>query len=172
MASNEFVPGPAMRNVIANVRRRREELRVSQAELSQRLSALGRPIRATGLHRLETGRRRVDADDLVALALALEVSPITLFMPWESSEGVVQLTEAVSAPTPIAWEWVRGIRPLELPDDQLDADYAEQSFQRRALPREARGQMQRAGRVFLPVDESPGEMVGGGGDRVEHRETP
>jgi len=48
---------------------------MSYAELSRRLTEQGRPIAALGLRRIEAGERRVDADDLVALASVLEVDP-------------------------------------------------------------------------------------------------
>lgn len=54
---------------------------MSYAELSRRLEKLGRPIPPLGLRRIEGGARRVDVDDLMALAAALGVSPVTLLMP-------------------------------------------------------------------------------------------
>ncbi|MGW6144432.1 helix-turn-helix domain-containing protein [Streptomyces sp. NPDC055140] len=60
--------GPAGRNVRLNVRRLREELRYSYAELSERLARQGRHIHTVELGRLEAGERRVDVDDLLALA--------------------------------------------------------------------------------------------------------
>jgi transcriptional regulator with XRE-family HTH domain len=49
--------------------------------LARILDEIGRPIPELGLRRIESGDRRVDADDLTALAVALDVSPITLLMP-------------------------------------------------------------------------------------------
>lgn len=78
MAANTIELGPVGEQVIANVTRLRKQLRLSQAQLSERLAEAGRPIRATGIHRVETGKRRVDVDDLVALAGALGVRPAAL----------------------------------------------------------------------------------------------
>lgn len=64
--------------VSAQIRRRREEKRLSLQALSDRLGALGRPILASGLSKIEAGTRRVDVDDLVALADALETVPSAL----------------------------------------------------------------------------------------------
>ena len=50
-------------------------------DLSERLKDLDRRIPPLGLRRIENGARRVDADDLLALAVALGVSPVTLLMP-------------------------------------------------------------------------------------------
>jgi hypothetical protein len=52
-------------------------------ELSERLSAAGRPIPVLGLRRIERGERRVDVDDLVALAVVFGVSPERLLRPFD-----------------------------------------------------------------------------------------
>jgi transcriptional regulator with XRE-family HTH domain len=62
--------------VAANVKSLREDVHhFSVRELSARLADLGRPILPSGITKIEQGLRRVDADDLVALAAALETSP-------------------------------------------------------------------------------------------------
>ncbi|MGO9100438.1 MAG: helix-turn-helix domain-containing protein [Mycobacterium sp.] len=72
-------PGPVGMIVARNVRRLRGD--TSYAELSRRLDELGRPIPPLGLRHLEAGARRIDVDDLVMLALALDVPPMTLVLP-------------------------------------------------------------------------------------------
>ena len=95
-----------------NVRRLREASNLGYAELARRLKANGRGIPELGLRRIEEGERRVDADDLVALAVALDVSPITLLMPSTSdADGIV----AMSAGTATAhqfWGWLAAETPL------------------------------------------------------------
>lgn len=66
--------------VVAQVRRLRERRRLSLQALSDRLAALGRPILPSGLSKIEAGTRRVDVDDLVALADALETVPSALLL--------------------------------------------------------------------------------------------
>ena len=61
-----------------NIKRIREGQRVTYVELSKRLAVLGRPIPVLGLRRIERGERRVDVDDLLALAAAFGVEPIRL----------------------------------------------------------------------------------------------
>lgn len=63
-------------NVMRNVRRFRGE--TTYAELSRKLAEYGRPIPPLGLRHLEAGQRRVDVDDLFALAFALDISPTML----------------------------------------------------------------------------------------------
>jgi hypothetical protein len=107
------------------------------------------------------GKRRVDVDDLVALAIAFEVSPTTLLLPWTAS-GVVHLTNTVEADAVTAWEWTRGIRPVELPEDRYEADFAEEKFQRDSAPRGARPKQTRAGRRSrrLPEDDEVEAFLG------------
>ena len=72
-------------NVTHTVRRFREDRRLGYAELSRELAEIGREIPPLGLRRIETGERRVDADDLVALAFVFDVSPLALLLPTEAS---------------------------------------------------------------------------------------
>ena len=73
--------GGVGQDVIANVERLRQARGLSFRALSEMLGALGRPILPAVLHRLSQGRRRVDADDLVAFAAALGVTPADLLLP-------------------------------------------------------------------------------------------
>ncbi|MFI1109810.1 MULTISPECIES: helix-turn-helix domain-containing protein [Streptomyces] len=56
----------------------RAERGLAQRELAARVTALGRPMSNTMLSRIERAQRRCDIDDLVALARALQVSPMAL----------------------------------------------------------------------------------------------
>lgn len=73
--------GPTGLTVSANIKRLREEQRLTYVELSRTLGELGRPIATLGLSRIESGQRRVDADDLMAIASALGVAPNLLLQP-------------------------------------------------------------------------------------------
>lgn len=73
--------GPSGDTVRANVLRYRNRMNLGYADLARRLEALGRPIPVLGLSRIERGERRVDIDDLMALAVALGVSPTSLLLP-------------------------------------------------------------------------------------------
>src|SRR5215216_5898212 len=64
--------------VARNLRRLRTQQELSLQDLSDRLAQVGRPILATGLSKIEQGTRRVDVDDLVAIAAALETIPSRL----------------------------------------------------------------------------------------------
>lgn len=85
---------------------------MSKKDLSERVAALGRPIPPLGISRVEAGTRRVDVDDLVALALALGVSVNALLLPrdGDGSESV-DLTDSVSLTAAEAWQWADGDKP-------------------------------------------------------------
>lgn len=70
--------GPHGRRLAANLYRIRNARGLTTRKLAQRLSDLGRPIPASGLTRIEKGQRRVDVDDLLALASTLRVEPMQL----------------------------------------------------------------------------------------------
>lgn len=125
--------------VRSNIRRIRDEvLRIPVTELSRRLGELERPIPPLGLRRIEDGTRRVDTDDLTAIAVALGVSPATLLMPHANVDGVEaqspdDLTQPITGLSePITalrmWDWIGGESPLPGDADVL-------GFLSRARPR-------------------------------------
>lgn len=124
--------GPTGETLRENVRRLREDQRLTYVELSDRLSAAGRPIPVLGLRRIERGERRVDADDLVALAVVLGVNPSTLLLPY-TVEGDAEVTGAGTVPARAAWGWADGLNPVRLPDDG-DPTGALVDFSRAARP--------------------------------------
>jgi transcriptional regulator with XRE-family HTH domain len=100
MGTRKVEQGDIGRNVQAQVRLLRKQKRLSLPELSSRLKQVGRPILPTGIAKIESGDRRVDVDDLVALAIALEVNPTRLLRPPEQvPEGMTDedLDKAVEA---------------------------------------------------------------------------
>lgn len=81
MAGKKNELGPTGRTVASNVKRLRLAQNLTYAELARRLEAAGRPIPVLALSRIEDGARRVDPDDLTALAAVLGVWPGALLMP-------------------------------------------------------------------------------------------
>ncbi len=101
-----------MEVVARNVRGVRQRRQLEQQQLSQRLSELGRPIPATALSRIEEGKRRVDVDDLVALAIALNVSPSRLLLPDGEWSDLLHPVPDVEVAVWQMWEWLAGLSPL------------------------------------------------------------
>ena len=60
--------------------------------MSARFTEIGQPIGITSISRIELGTRRVDADDLVALAAVFGVSPNRLLLPATASDEPMELT--------------------------------------------------------------------------------
>lgn len=107
--------GPTGEQVQANVQRLREARGMTKKQLADRVTELGRAMAPLAVSRIEAGTRRVDIDDLAAIAIALRVSPITLMLPWaERADETAEVTGAGSVPTGAAWLWAEGIRPLIL----------------------------------------------------------
>lgn len=67
--------------VAANVRAIRAHLGISQAELSKRVSESGTRLGEMPVWGIENGRRRINVDDLYALAAALGTKPERLLAP-------------------------------------------------------------------------------------------
>lgn len=97
---------------MTNLAALRKERRMTTGALSERLSALGRPILANGITKIEKGTRRVDTDDLVALAVALDTTPNRLLLPGASNGELVELTASTRVSWEIAWKWADGDEPL------------------------------------------------------------
>jgi transcriptional regulator with XRE-family HTH domain len=94
--------------VANNLLRIRKDRRLTTQQLADRLKELGQPIPASGITRIEKGDRRVDVDDLMALAVALNVAPTTLLLPPTSSNAPAPLTATCSVTSRTAWQWAEG----------------------------------------------------------------
>lgn len=114
---------PVGARIGSNVRRLRLEEGLELRKLSDQLAEVGHPISLGQLSKLELGQRRVDVDDLVALAMVLNVTPSRLLLPkpTEDEGEVVSLTPHVSVPWRRAWQWMSG--DWWLPEQREPADH-------------------------------------------------
>lgn len=112
MAARPLEIGPAGVHVGQAVARLREARGWDQETLGARLAAEGRPMSQPILSRIEAATRRVDADDLVALAAALGVSPAALLPP-----GAAAPVAAVTLPSRTALADEAGPVSAALADD-------------------------------------------------------
>jgi hypothetical protein len=110
--------GPTGQAVARNLKRLRAS--VPLRELQERLRAGGHEISASGLQKIEAGVRRVDVDDLVALAVALDVNPNALLFPHSDGEPA-EITGASEIDFRDVWEWALGHNPLG--GDRATYDY-------------------------------------------------
>jgi transcriptional regulator with XRE-family HTH domain len=100
MGTRKVEQGRVGQLVAAEIRRRREQRGLSLQTLSGYLEVLGRPILPSGLSKIESGDRRVDVDDLVAIADALGTVPSALLrggLPRENMEVTEEQKARVDA---------------------------------------------------------------------------
>ncbi|MGG2461776.1 helix-turn-helix domain-containing protein [Streptomyces sp. RGM 3693] len=88
MATRPIEIGPAGIRTARNIERLRLARGLSQQQLADRCTALGRPLTNAAVSRTERARRRCDVDDLVAIATALGVLPAALLPSW-TAHGTV-----------------------------------------------------------------------------------
>lgn len=105
-----IVMGPVGKRVAATVREIRKRRGMSVRLLSERVTELGRPVLPSAITRIESGERRLDVDDLMALALALDVSPVTLMLPASTTcaDDPVPVSSTMDLPWSVAWRWAHG----------------------------------------------------------------
>src|SRR5437868_3273740 len=108
MGTNAVQRDVTAETVSANVSRLRADRNLGLRGLSKKLGEVGRPLGHSAVDQIEKGTRRVDVDDLVALAVALEVSPETLLMPYaENADDEVQITGWGPMAASEAWRWMQ-----------------------------------------------------------------
>ncbi len=120
--TTESPRGTLARNLAAIRQRRRLTVRA----LSDRLAGLGVRLLPSGITKTEQGARGVDVNELVALAIALNVSPVRLLLPDTYDDQPVWLTPAKQAPTWLAWSWAEGVGPLS----ELESDEEREAYDR------------------------------------------
>jgi transcriptional regulator with XRE-family HTH domain len=101
--------------VSANVKRLRKDQNLGLRGLANKLGEVGRPLEHSAVDQIEKGTRRVDVDDLMALAAALDVAPVTLLIPDTTAEGWDTAVEATGIPDGITaqhlWLWLTAVHP-------------------------------------------------------------
>lgn len=120
------------------------------ADLSERMTAVGRPMTGNTLSSIENLTRRADVDDLVAISAALEVSPAALLMPQVDDDedgGIAWLIPTSAEPDPgedgVAsiqsgqfWHWLVADAPLDAPlfTDTGRDEFEVESWRRKQVP--------------------------------------
>lgn len=99
------------------LREARNARRWTQQDLADALAKLGAPMDRTTIAKLEKGQRQVRLDELVAIAAALDVSPLFLFLPLRLEEEV-KLAPKLARESFAAIQWARGVGPLNRANDR------------------------------------------------------
>lgn len=118
MAGTVKETGPSSERVAANLRRIRRDREITTAALSRRLAEIGHPIADSGITKIEKKQRRVDVDDLTALALVLGATPNRLLMPDLDRPGTrteYMLTPVVKGSPDQLWQWAQGEKHPPIP---------------------------------------------------------
>jgi transcriptional regulator with XRE-family HTH domain len=92
--------------VVANITRARTRLRLSQKSLGNRMKALGFGWRQQIVNAVETGERRLQVDELLGLALALETTLQELLSPSESDR---EAPVAIPSGETVSADYVTGL---------------------------------------------------------------
>lgn len=141
--------GPTNRTVGENVRRVRSQLGMTQADVVRTLDANGHPIPLSSIGRIESGDRRVEVDDLLALSIALGVSPLALLLPAaRSPHEQIEVTGWGAAQAGRAWAFALGTSELE--DLDYDDDLPQPTVAGRSFPWWAEQEAKR----FYGVDQT------------------
>ena len=103
------------------VAKRRKALGLTAAQLSERTRELGYPIHRVAIGKLETNARagKVDLGELLVLAAALHVSPITLVFPGPYGDTVEVLPGADTSQFAAA-QWFSGMDYFTLERGRFD----------------------------------------------------
>ena len=109
--------------VAKQVREIRKRRGWTQADLAARLSEIDAGLSQPAVAKIETGGRNVSLSETLALAAALNVAPVHLFVPMSPklSPGVA-ITPSLTAGSNNLRGWVRGEHPL------TDADSASEFY--------------------------------------------
>ncbi len=174
MPTTPRAAGPTAQRVARNVHQLRNGRKLSLQALSDALTGLGQPISLGQLSKLENGDRRVDVDDLVALAAALGVSPSRLLLTESAGPEDVDLTPGLRCSTGEALRWAAGVMPLPRHSSgtRLDLDAA-QAFGRQSAPHEVEdwslAEIKEHQRVLAPFDRATSAALAAGVPEVTLR---
>jgi hypothetical protein len=110
-------------------------------DLADKCAALGAPhLTAPLIYDIESGRRnrdtgkrrrQVSADDVLVLALALDVAPVHLMIPLDD-DAQVALTDTISEPAQLVRSWVRGPHAFAGTDRRMFYSYVPEAELARA----------------------------------------
>ncbi|WP_158508462.1 helix-turn-helix domain-containing protein [Streptomyces sp. CCM_MD2014] len=149
--------GPTGDAVARNLKDLREARGLTIYGLSGALNKAGRPITPSAIAKIEKKQRQVSVDDLMALAIVLNVNPSALLFPRDDSPGtIVELLPGryedggeIRATAWHVWQWADGETQLfDHPDAEKSIDARIKYIQQARPPRRGRVEMARALQEF------------------------
>lgn len=145
--------GPTAAEVARNVARYRKRVGWTAEHLAAELESAGRRATRDTVMKMESGARRIDVDDLVALAHVLDVSPLALLLPQTTTPDepvrfsgdtqgynglrAAQWNEDGIYTARDVWEWALGLESLKTDDVHgggKSSDNLWRQWQLRSLP--------------------------------------
>lgn len=164
MATRRVEIGATGETVRTNIANARKEQRLTLRDLAERLAENGRPLAHNTLSEIERGARRVDVDDLFAIAVALDIAPSALLMPQvDHRHTPVEVTGAAEVVDALdVRNFIEGFRPLgPARHSRLDSfDFMLRSLPLYDQPRRWRSPSSSAALPFLQIQvESDGTKI-------------
>lgn len=156
--------GPTGRTAAENLARLRKARGLSTRQLAAALERAGRSVSPSGISRMEKAERHMTVDDLIALAVVLNVNPSALLLPRDDSPAtVLELLPGrhvdggeIRATASRVWEWADGAVPLfSHPDEEKDLDGFLDFIGHARPPRRGRREMAMALRDETEGDDGP-----------------
>lgn len=124
MATPKRAPavGPTSATTAQNIAAARRALGLTAQQVSDATAEIGWPLGRAAISEIERGARRIDVDDLVALAIVLKVNPNSLLMPdYFGDEDVSDdVTGVAGATGRQVWEWADGWHALPMQTEQIE----------------------------------------------------
>lgn len=100
--------------VARNLRRFRTFRGITTEALAEQVANRGVPIQASAITKIEKEQRRVSVDELMALAVALNVTPNSLLLPTDVDRDqpveITGLRESERIAAGYAWHWANWAR--------------------------------------------------------------
>jgi len=103
-------PRTANAAIAENVARIRKDRPWSQREFAEHLAAAGLKIHASAVAKIETGERRVSIEELLQIAVALDVTPMALLLAHDGAP--LAISPDLNVNQDWAQDWISGLSPL------------------------------------------------------------
>lgn len=133
-----------------NIQRVRKASGLSHTALSQKMSEAGHQVSKTAVSEIENGARRVSADDLLAIAVALGVSPLELLLPPNTDDPYRITGVGKDIPGADTWAWALMRIALDF-DGSMEESHARKVSRLKQLLRKAKSDVLKEERRLIDL---------------------